>query len=430
MEWKNQLTKTPYLVLFIILITVGVGTASALITITLAGDVIIEGDLDMTGGKISNLVIPLDSSDAATKSYVDSREIFLENISLIDSENAGEGGSIALTSEGLPVISYVANGLTELRIAICGNTLCSNKIIKILDNVDLEEPDLVLASGDIPVIIYRDDDLEVLKFVLCWVISCSCGIHLEYIEPSGNDIFICNSLVLGSVAIPVMAYLDATNGNLKLTKCADTTCISPSKTITTIGPALTEITGDVSLKIDSSGNPVVAFIGSSNELRVLTCGNDTCTSGQSNVEIVIENDDIGSNLSLSLAAGDIPIISYTTLFPDRELHLVKCDNKTCTTFIDPVTIVDLGEARDISMDLTTDGLPMISYEKDDELLLVQCQDVLCNTKTIRVLDSLTGNVGVTSIALTSDDLPIISYGDFDSDNLQKLFTFQKGIILE
>jgi len=47
MEWKNQLTKTPYLVLFIILISVGVGTASALITITLAGDVVVTGDLSI-----------------------------------------------------------------------------------------------------------------------------------------------------------------------------------------------------------------------------------------------------------------------------------------------------------------------------------------------------------------------------------------------
>ena len=49
MEWKNQLTKTPYLVLFIILISVGVGTASALITITLAGDVHITGDASVDG---------------------------------------------------------------------------------------------------------------------------------------------------------------------------------------------------------------------------------------------------------------------------------------------------------------------------------------------------------------------------------------------
>ena len=49
MDWKNQLTKTPYLVLFIVLISIGVGTASALIIITLSGDVIITGNTELQG---------------------------------------------------------------------------------------------------------------------------------------------------------------------------------------------------------------------------------------------------------------------------------------------------------------------------------------------------------------------------------------------
>jgi len=72
MSLKNQLTKTPYLVMFIVLIAIGVGTASALITITLSGDVIITGFLDMTGDKIANVDTPTLSTDAATKAYVDS----------------------------------------------------------------------------------------------------------------------------------------------------------------------------------------------------------------------------------------------------------------------------------------------------------------------------------------------------------------------
>jgi len=72
MDWKNQLTKTPYLVLFIVLITIGVGTASALITITLGGDVVIRGFLDMTGDKITNVGSPTGNTDVTTKEYVDS----------------------------------------------------------------------------------------------------------------------------------------------------------------------------------------------------------------------------------------------------------------------------------------------------------------------------------------------------------------------
>ena len=43
--WATNLTKTPYLVLFVLLISVGVGTASALVTITLAGNTIVQGTL-------------------------------------------------------------------------------------------------------------------------------------------------------------------------------------------------------------------------------------------------------------------------------------------------------------------------------------------------------------------------------------------------
>jgi len=57
--WVENLTRTPYLVLFIILISIGVGTASALITITLAGNVIVTDNLDVqgniTGPTITNL---------------------------------------------------------------------------------------------------------------------------------------------------------------------------------------------------------------------------------------------------------------------------------------------------------------------------------------------------------------------------------------
>jgi len=48
-DWGKILTKTPILVLFIVLISVGVGTASALVTITLAGNVIITGDTTLQG---------------------------------------------------------------------------------------------------------------------------------------------------------------------------------------------------------------------------------------------------------------------------------------------------------------------------------------------------------------------------------------------
>jgi len=68
---KNHLKKTPYLVLFVMLISVGMTGAYAL-SITLDGDVISYlGILDMNNNKITNVGNPIEHSDVATKGYFD-----------------------------------------------------------------------------------------------------------------------------------------------------------------------------------------------------------------------------------------------------------------------------------------------------------------------------------------------------------------------
>jgi len=61
----GRFTKTPYLVLFIILGAVGVSAAYGLITITLAGNVVVTGDLDVAGNisgpTIDNLQTQIDN---------------------------------------------------------------------------------------------------------------------------------------------------------------------------------------------------------------------------------------------------------------------------------------------------------------------------------------------------------------------------------
>ena len=72
MDWSSQLNKTPYLVLFAMLISIGMNGVYAL-TVTLDGDLISYlGILDMNTNKITNVGDPILPSDVATKAYVDS----------------------------------------------------------------------------------------------------------------------------------------------------------------------------------------------------------------------------------------------------------------------------------------------------------------------------------------------------------------------
>ncbi|HUU48192.1 MAG TPA: tail fiber protein [Nitrosopumilaceae archaeon] len=71
-----EISKKILIVLIVIVFASGAGTAYAgivLPTITLGGNVVITGDLDMEGEKIKNLANPTVNTDAATKGYADSQ---------------------------------------------------------------------------------------------------------------------------------------------------------------------------------------------------------------------------------------------------------------------------------------------------------------------------------------------------------------------
>ncbi len=101
---KSKLTKTPYLVLFTILIAITVTSAYAL-TITLGGNVSVLGFLDMNSNKITNLATPTVSGDAATKSYVDNNNFqFIKTV-----ERTGSFVLVSGSGEATATVSCIGN---------------------------------------------------------------------------------------------------------------------------------------------------------------------------------------------------------------------------------------------------------------------------------------------------------------------------------
>ena len=139
MDLKNQLTRTPYLVLFIILITVGVGTASALVTITLAGNVNITGDADIDGNlNVDGTITGFETLEGLNcvagqdarfdgNNWVCGKFMARNNpITTVDStDNVGFYSSIAIGTDGFPVISYWDFTNFAVKVVHCGNTSCS-----------------------------------------------------------------------------------------------------------------------------------------------------------------------------------------------------------------------------------------------------------------------------------------------------------------
>jgi len=252
MGLKNQLTKTPYLVLFIVLISIGVGTASALITITLAGDVTITGFLDMTGDKITNVGTPTLNTDAATKGYVDQAPstdtlallgcntdqvtrwdgsqwvcnnivgYLVESVTTaVDTtDSVGVFTSIAIGNDSFPVISYWDSLDDNLKVAKCVNVSCTGtSTITAVDTAGIVGVYTSIAIGNdsFPVISYYDLTNEDLKVAKCVNVSCT-GISTITSVDTAGDIGETTSIAIGNDGFPVISYHDLTNDNLKVFK--------------------------------------------------------------------------------------------------------------------------------------------------------------------------------------------------------------------
>ena len=134
---KNQFTKIPFLILFIVLVAIGVGTASALITITLDGLVIFpetihiqnllldeSGDSGTTGQILSSTATGVDwitpISDTLTVIKRESSSLSIgsgqsgsRTASCLQGETVTGGGFENVSLTGFPIIDYIGPQVTN-----------------------------------------------------------------------------------------------------------------------------------------------------------------------------------------------------------------------------------------------------------------------------------------------------------------------------
>jgi predicted regulator of Ras-like GTPase activity (Roadblock/LC7/MglB family) len=381
------------------------------VTGTIAGATISGGTLTQLQGQFVGALQP-SSVAANTLTAVDS------------AGNVGYFASIAIGADGLPVIAYYDGISVHLKVAKCANAACTASTLSTVDS----DGDVgwytstAIGADALPVIAYYDATNGDLKVAKCVNAACSGGASTLSTVDSDGNVGQYTSIAIGADALPVIAYWDATNTNLKVAKCVDAACTGTS-TLSTV-----DSSGVVglypSIAIGADGLPVIAYYDSTNSnLKVAKCATAACSGGTSALSTVDSAGTVGEYTSIAIGVDGLPVIAYRD-GSNTNLKVAKCANAACAGGTSTLSTVD--SAGDVgwyaSIAIGADALPVMAYFDNSnlDLKVAKCVNAACSggTSTLSTVDSAGDVGGFASIAIGADGLPVMAYFDNSDFNLK------------
>jgi len=391
-------------------------------------DVQMQGPFVYVADSSNHVIRRIDRSVGSVSTYAGSTAGFADCSCGNNVCDIGESPSNCPNDCDLPIISYQDANIADLKIAHCGNALCtSGNTITTVDATGIVGyyTSITLSADNLPIVSYNDGANGDLKVVHCGNAACTSGNTITTVDATGNFGYY-TSITLSADNLPIVSYYDFTNGDLKVAHCGNALCTSgntlsvldPGNIITSPNGTIIEDVGQyTSITLSADNLPIVSYFDSTNgDLKVVHCGNAACTSGNT-ITTVDATGIVGLYTSITLSADNLPIVSYYD-FTNGDLKVAHCGNALCTsgntiTTVDATGIVGLYT----SITLSADNLPIVSYYDgtNGDLKVVHCGNAACTSgNTITTVDA-TGIVGqYTSITPSADNLPIVSY--FDSTN--------------
>ena len=219
--------------------------------------------------------------------------------------------SIAIGTNGNPIISYHDETNLNLKVAACNNPTCTTSTnTTIADVTGGLHTSIAIGTNGNPIISYWDLSNNDLKVAVCNNPTCTESDNTTI--DSNGSVGAYTSMTIGTNGNPIISYFDLTNVDLKVAACNNPTCTT--STNTTI-----DSTGNVgyynSITIGTNGNPIISYTDDTNgDLKIAVCKNPTCTGiaeGDRSTNTTIDsNGYVGQYTSITIGTNGNPIISY------------------------------------------------------------------------------------------------------------------------
>ena len=361
--------------------------------------------------------------EVLSENYSKNKNVFiaeLDNDGLV-----GYSNSIGLSKEGFPIVSYHHLNAGDLKLAYCENLDCSSAKIHLLDWAgDFGYfTDLVVSNSGKVYISYLDRKNGDLRVIRCLDNKCGRAQINVIDQGTGKAGYVgeYNSIDLTKQGYPVIGYFDNNLNNLKLAVCEDTDCYkSVIREVDTEGMVGEYL--DLSLDTDTD-MPIIAYQDRTNmQVKLIQCLDLYCEKYESSVI-----DDVakrGGDISIFQDTSKTLYISYYD-FNLNYLKLAICKDSNCK---ENKTIVKLIESKILpglfyswnSLIVNNSGNALISfYDMNTKNFgIVYCDDEICQDKEIINIDKI-GSIGTyASMISDSNGRIFISYYDSSRGSLK------------
>lgn len=267
---------------------------------------------------------------------------------------------------------------------------------------------LAIGTDGLPVISHLDSQALALRVSRCGNPSCTAGTGSQIADNTAGIVGVSTALAIGTDGLPIVAH-EADGVTLRVTHCGDPACVlgNQSTIVDGGGPAVGEFPA---IAIGADGLPVIShYNGTDQALRITHCGTLTCSNGNTSTTVDDTSSNVGFLPSIAIGRDGLPIVSYWDNTADA-LRVTHCGNVLCnsqnrsTTLDDPIG----GAGRQSSIAIGSDGLPLISHGGSSSARITRCSDLLCASGQTVVLNRLFQGVSRTSLAIGADGLPLVA----------------------